>query len=112
MNINELTLGQMKEIQSMCNNYSPDILSAYKSLVGNNVLVRTVTMIYTGELFKETKNELCLAHAAWIADTGRWADNLKSCEFNEVEPYLNDVIINKGAILDVTMIETLPREQK
>lgn len=80
--------------------------------VGEKYLFRTVTMIYTGRIKRMKGQEILLEDAAWIADTGRWADNLKSCEFNEVEPYFRDVVIFRGALLDVTKIDTLPREQK
>jgi len=80
--------------------------------VGGKYLFRTVTMIYTGEIVRMTGQEIELTDAAWIADTGRFADNLKSCKFNEVEPYYYNVIIYRGALLDVTKIDHLPRNQK
>lgn len=80
--------------------------------VGGKYLFRTVTMIYTGEIVRMTGQEIELKTAAWIADTGRFSDSLKSCEFNEVEPYPRNVIIFRGALLDVTIIEKLTTEQK
>lgn len=80
--------------------------------LGGKYLFRTVTMIYTGEIVDMVEDEIKLKTAAWIADTGRWTDNLKSCEFNEVEPYLKEVVIFRGALLDVTEIPKLPTEQK
>ena len=82
--------------------------------VGKNYLVRTVTMIDTGRLVSFDDHELVLADAAWIADTGRWADALKSSDFSEVEPFPDgrEVIINRGAIVDAVEIDTLPRKQK
>jgi hypothetical protein len=80
--------------------------------VGEKYLFRTVTMIYTGQVKAINNNEILLEKAAWIADTGRFADSLKSCKFNEVEPYHNDVIIFKTSFLDVTKIDSLPKEQK
>ena len=79
---------------------------------GKSYLFRTVTMIYTGKIVSMKKDEILLTTAAWIADTGRFSDNLSSCEFNEVEPYPNDVVIFRGALLDVTEIKTLPTKQK
>lgn len=80
--------------------------------VGGKYLFRTVTMIYTGKVKAMAKDEILLTDAAWIADTGRWHDNLKSCKFSEVEPYHNDVIVFRGAMLDVTEISELPLKQK
>ena len=82
--------------------------------IGRNYLIRTVTMIDTGRLVSFDDNELVLADAAWIADTGRWADALKSSTFAEVEPFPEgrEVIINRGSIVDAVEIDTLPRKQK
>ena len=111
MNINELTLGQIKEIQNMTQNPTSKGC-AYTNLCGFNVLVRTVTMIYTGKIVHVYPNEILLENACWIPETNRWSESLKTCEFKEVEPYINSVIINKGAILDVTEIAKLPTEVK
>ena len=79
---------------------------------GSKYLFRSVTMIYTGEVVDFNDKEILLTKAAWIADTGRWADNLKSCEFSEVEPYYKNVVICRGGLVDYTPIDTLPLEQK
>jgi hypothetical protein len=82
--------------------------------VGKNYLIRTVTMIYTGQVVEEHLDHFVLEKAAWIADAGRWADVIKSCDFDEVEPYPADrkVIVTKGGVLDTVEISTLPLEQK
>lgn len=79
---------------------------------GTNYLIRTVTMTVTGRLTHIDDHELVLEDAAWIADTGRFADALKSSEFYEVEPFKYPAIVGRGAIVDATMIDTLPTEQK
>jgi len=81
--------------------------------IGENYLIRTVTMIDTGRVVEVNEHEVVLEDAAWIADTGRFADCLKSCNFNEVEPFPDgQVIIGRGAIIDAVKIATLPRSQK
>jgi hypothetical protein len=82
--------------------------------VGKNYLIRTVTMINTGKLVAVTDQELVLEDAAWIADTGRFADALKDTKkFSEVEPFPDGkVIVGRGAIVDAVKITFLPREQK
>jgi len=81
--------------------------------LGANYLIRTVTMIDTGRLVAVTAQELVLEDAAWIADTGRFADVLRSCNFAEVEPFpAGRVIVSRGAIVDAVKIPRLPREQK
>lgn len=72
--------------------------------IGKVYLIRTVTMIYTGVLKAQSKNELLLKDAAWIAETDRWANSCKDETFKEVEPYFRDVILFRGAIIDITEI--------
>lgn len=85
--------------------------TAYK--VGEQYLIRTVTLYYTGKLKQITPQELVLETAAWIPDTGRFYDCLKEGKFNEVEPFIDDVIIPRSAIVDVTKWKhQLPTNQK
>ena len=71
--------------------------------LGEKYIIRTVTMIYTGRLREIYATELVLEDAAWIADTGRWAEALSKGTLKEIEPYPEGrVIIGRGAILDVT----------
>lgn len=84
-------------------------------IIGSNYLIRTVTMIYTGKLEAVYEKELVISSASWIAETDRWADSVKTGEFNEVEPYPDNskVTIGRGSILDATPVTwKLPREQK
>ena len=80
--------------------------------IGANYLIRTATMTNSGRLIAVYKDELVLADAAWIADTGRFAPAIETCEFLEVEPFPNEVIIGRGSIIDATKIARLPRIQK
>jgi hypothetical protein len=81
--------------------------------IGKNYFVRSVTHYYTGRLVRVTPLELVLADAAWIADTGRFSDALRSGTLNEVEPYPGEVVINRGALVDACLWDSdLPRAQK
>lgn len=83
--------------------------------VGANYFIRTVTNFYTGKLVAVTDKELVLKDAAWIADTGRFADALEKGTLNEVEPYPDGtrVIVNRDAICDASIWKhALPRTQK
>lgn len=83
--------------------------------IGQNYLIRTVTMIYTGKLEEVYDKELVLSSAAWIADTGRWANAVKDGSFKEVEPYPVDsyILVNRDVILDCSPITfELPKIQK
>ena len=81
-------------------------------LKGKNIFIRTVTNFYTGCVVEETKKWLKLEKAAWIADTGRFADAVAKADFSEVEPYKLPVFVMKAAIVDITEISGLPTKQK
>ena len=105
-------IDKLKEKQKNVEN-KPVSGSAF--VIGKNYLIRTVTMIYTGKLTKVFDKELVIIDCAWIPETERWADTVKNGTFKEVEPYNDgqEVIINREAILDTTMVDwMLPREQK
>ncbi len=115
MNINNLTLKELKEINALFS--APAVLQSTTSSsafeIGGMYLIRTVTMIDTGRVVEVNEHEIVLEDAAWIADTGRYADALKTASFNEVEPFPDGkVIIGRGAIIDAVQINALPREQK
>lgn len=77
------------------------------------VLVRTVTHYYTGNLTEVSEGELRLTNAAWIADTGRFSTALTTGVLSEVEPYPGNVILSRGAVIDVcAWAHPLPREVK
>lgn len=109
MDLDKLTIGEAKQLASMfpkCAQDSPWV-------IGKNYLIRTVTMIQTGRFVGVTPQELVLEDAAWIADTGRFADALKSDKFSEVEPFPDgQVIVGRGAVVDAIQISVAPREQK
>lgn len=82
--------------------------------IGKNYFIRTVTMYITGKLEAVYEHELVLSSAAWIAEVGRFADAMKSIDFEEVEPFPDgNVIVGRGAIIDAIAFDApLPREQK
>ena len=109
MNLDDLTIGDAKKLAAMfpkCAQDSPWI-------IGKIYLIRTVTMIQTGRLVAVGDKELVLDNAAWIADTGRFSDALKTCNFSEVEPFpLGQVIVGRGAVIDAVEIAVAPRDKK
>ena len=109
MQIDDLTIGQAKELASMFPKCAQD--SPWE--IGKNYLIRTVTMIQTGRLVAVTGQELVLEDAAWIADTGRFAEALKTGKFSEVEPFpAGRVIVGRGAVIDAVQITVTPRDMK
>ncbi len=82
--------------------------------VGKNVFIRTVTFHYTGHLVSEGPTWLVLADAAWIGDSGRFSDALRTGNLSEVEPYPNSEIrVAVGSVVDMCeWTADLPRDQK
>ena len=81
--------------------------------IGKTYFIRTVTMNLTGVLIGVYEHELELEDAAWIADSGRFADALKTGKFSEVEPFPGRVVVGRGALVDATIVDfAAPRDQK
>lgn len=86
----------------------PDLLE-----VGSTVLIRTVTMAWTGRITALDEHFVRLEDAAWIADTGRFSTALSTGALNEVEAVKGPVLVGKGSIVDVChWVHALPRETK
>lgn len=111
MGIENLTIGEARSIAAMFGGSKSTDASAWE--IGANYLIRTVTMIDTGRLVAVTEHELVVEDAAWIADTGRFAQAVAKAEFGEVEPFPDGrVIIGRGAVIDAVKIKLTPRSQK
>lgn len=113
MDIEDLTLKQIREIQAFAAPTIAPARSAYP--VGKNVVVRTVTMIYTGRLDHVTDSDLVLVDCSWIPDTDRFMSFVAEGKVKECEPYPDGlpVFINRGALLDMCELrKELPRSQK
>jgi len=110
MNIDELTIADVKQIVAMIGSGG---MADHPYVIGANYLIRTVTMIDTGRVVRVTTHEIILKDAAWIADTGRFAQAVATSNFDEVEPFPNgEVIVGRGAVIDACQIAVLPRVQK
>lgn len=81
--------------------------------VGKAYLIRTVTLYYTGRVVNIVGKFVQLEEAAWIADTGRWAEASAEGDFNEVEPFASNPWFNMDAVIDFHEISyKLPNKQK
>ena len=111
MKIDDVTIGEARQLAALFQSPAASDNVAWE--LGKVYLIRTVTMIDTGRLVLVTPQELVLEDAAWIADTGRFADALKKAEFGEVEPFPDGrVIVGRGAVIDAVQIAVSPRSQK
>ena len=112
MNLNDLTLGQIKDLQNMFTKPTQQGEDCPFE-IREKYLIRTVTFTLTGIIKSKTSQFLVLSEADWIADTGRFSVSLENQDnFNEVEPFKNDAIVSKGSIVDATKIIKLIRKMK
>ena len=82
-------------------------------IVGEKYFIRTVTMHITGEVVAVFDQEIVLKDAAWIADSGRFHEAVRDIsKCREVEPFEENVIVGRGAIVDATIIKEVITEVK
>ena len=117
LNIEELTIKELRELKVLFPNNGGIAARSCDSNypVGKNVIVRTVTMIYTGKLMTVTETDLVLVDCSWIPETGRFMKFVAEGAVKECEPYPDGlpVFINRGALLDMCELKKdLPRSQK
>ena len=83
--------------------------------IGKKYVIRTLTMTNHGLLIDVTPTDFVLTQAAWIADTGRYADFLSGkIQPNEVEPYPQDaiVLVNRASYVDAIQLNATFDKQK
>lgn len=85
--------------------------------INKNYLIRTVTFYTVGRVVAVYDQELVLEDASWVAETGQFSNALnKSLEKipeSEIEPFVNNVIIGRGSIVDATIYNhKLPKDVK
>lgn len=101
MNIDDLTLGQIREIQKLACGIPTKSENNGRWKVGSNYFVRTVTHHFVGKLEEVTSQELWFSSVAWVADDGRFNELLKDGKVNEVEPAPEgDVALGRGTLID------------
>ena len=116
MNINELTIGQAKELANLFSNKTESNKS-HPFEIGKNYFIRTVTMFYVGKLKAVYNDTLVLSEASWVANSGRFHNALKFglelVSESEIEPFIDDALISRGALVDATVYNfPLPTTQK
>lgn len=107
--ISEETYEKLKE---QLTNEGYKEINNLSDMVGKKFFFRTVTYHLTGKVKKVIGSLLELEDAAWIADSGRFSDALKTGKLNEVEP-CGSAFININSITDFfPWTHKLPLEQK
>lgn len=88
-------------------------LTVIETLLKTAVIIRTVTMYYTGRIIGYDDEFVVLEECAWISATGRWSEALRTGELDEVEPYPGRCFVARGAIVEVVpWTHELPRSAK
>ncbi len=114
MTIDDLTIGEARKLAQLFGGGEklPAQTDGFWE-TGKPYLIRTVTMIDTGTLVSVNEHEIILRDASWIADTGRFAQALESCEYSEVEPFPAGLVaIGRGAVIEAVQIKKAPRAVK
>ena len=111
MNIDELTIGQAKELACLVGSKTEGCGVPF--VTGQAYLIRTVTMAWTGRVRRITGGFLVLDDAAWIADLGRYNEAVASGSLSEVEPVKGSAFVASPSIVDaVEWKHGLPKEVK
>ena len=95
MDIDKLTLGEIKEISKLIGSQKKEVPFE----IGKAYFIRTVTYHFTGKLDKIVGDFLCFSKAAWIAESGRFMQCIEDGALNEVEP-IGDWCVNINSITD------------
>jgi len=86
-------------------------IESYADLIGKTLFFRTITYHYTGKVTKIIGFFLGLSDAAWIADSGRFMNFIKTGEASEVEP-IGEMLLNIQTIVDIIPFDhPLPKKQ-
>jgi len=102
MNINELTIGDLKQLNSLlAGNTTSSNVDMGKWEIGKIYLVMTVTHYFAGILEDVNHHEVTLKDATWVADTGRFSDALLDQSVVKELELLPDgfAIIGRGSII-------------
>lgn len=114
INVDDLTLGQIKQLKlAFLGGEEKEIQD--DDLLNKNVIIRTVTMIYTGLLVGITKDEFILVDCSWIPETDRYMSFVAEGKVKECEPFPSGlrVYVNRGALMERCELKaSLPRSQK
>ena len=118
INLDNLTLGQIKEIKALLGNESntdsKPTYDAYaaKYLVGRKKFFRTVTYHVLGRVVEVVDGVAILEDASWVADSGRFMDFLKKGVADEVEPTGRHEVHLATVVDSFDWDHELPKSQK
>lgn len=118
MNIDDLTVGQVRELRAQWGNQA---LGGVRKVggaelpfgPGDKVLIRTVTMIQLGVVKAIGRDFIVMEDGGWVADTARFSETLAKGTLNEFERVPSWFLVGRGAIVDVyPWTHSIPKETK
>ena len=98
MNIDNLTVGQYKELAVLFGENKNQNESPFK--IGKAYMFRTVTHIHVGVVAEIHGELISTTQGAWVADTGRFNEFLSTGNAGEVEVFHGKSGVNVGALVD------------
>ena len=102
INIDELTVGQLREIQKMVGYRVPKPRGEELPFkVGDRVIIRTVTMIDLGVVRAIGRDFFTLDDGGWVASTGRFNEMLSTGKIDEFERAPSWFLVGRGAVCDL-----------
>lgn len=113
MNINDITLGQVLELQGLLASCKPNPLKNHSWQIGEKYVVRTMVYHIIGELREVTETDLYFEPAAWLAVGTRMSHMLKTGDVDEVEPFIHGAWVSRASVCDWTPWQhAIPTEAK
>jgi hypothetical protein len=86
------------------------VSTLFEFKIGEKYIVRTLTYYYIGRVKHSSLTTLILEEATCVYDTGKWSTALREGKLNEIEPFIDDVMISASMIVDATIWRhSLPR---
>jgi hypothetical protein len=104
LNIDELTVKQIREIAKLAGCVTPPSRkqTPLPFGVGDAIIIRTVTLIDLGRVIAIGRDFITMTDGGWVASTGRFSEMLKSGKLDEFERCdLPWFLVGRGAICDV-----------
>lgn len=102
ININELTIGDLKEIRKLLGDTTSTTTSLrrHNFEIGKCYSIQGVTRYHVGRVVEITELGVILEDSGWVADTGRWHEYVKTGDLLEFEPTAGRIHVHFGAMSD------------
>lgn len=108
----EISPETYKEINDYLLDEEKQDVSELDDMIGKKFFFRTVTYHWVGRVIKRLGMILELEESAWVADSGRFMDAIKTGDLNEVEP-VGQSFLNLNTVTDfIPWKHSLPKDQK